>query len=96
MQDLGSDTSSVWTFSACSSDVITREASGGVAKYRMFSQDNVQQKFAEVNIHAVYRHLPQLVKKNKRFFYKVDKRNAWPFLSFRGHINKLIHSPHWS
>ena len=32
---------------ACSSDVINREASGCVAKYRMFSQDNVEQKFSE-------------------------------------------------
>ena len=58
MQDLGSDTSLVWTFSACSSEVITREDSGGVVRYRMFSQVNVEQKFSEVNIHAVYRHLP--------------------------------------
>ena len=30
---------------ACSSDFITRKASGCVAKYRMFSQDNVEQTF---------------------------------------------------
>ena len=36
--DLGSDTSSVWIFYSRSSDVISRETSGDVAKCRLFSQ----------------------------------------------------------
>lgn len=47
---------------ACSSDFITREASGCVAKYRMFSQDNVEQTFSEWQ--------------SQRFFYKVDERDG--------------------
>ena len=75
---LRSDTSSVWTFSACSSDVITREASGCVAKYRMFSQDNVEKKFSEWQSQYTcsLSASSQLVKKSKRFLYKVDKRNG--------------------
>ena len=36
--DLGSDTSSVWNFCTRFPDVICGEASGGIAKYRLFSQ----------------------------------------------------------
>ena len=39
--DLGSDTSSVWNFWSRSSDVISRETSGGVAKCQLFSQASI-------------------------------------------------------
>ena len=47
---LGSDTSSVWNFCACLSDIISRETSAGVAKCRLFSQAKVFPLSSKTNI----------------------------------------------
>ena len=45
--DLGSDASSVWNFFARLSDVIWRETSGGVVKYRLFSKATYTSNWAQ-------------------------------------------------